>query len=183
MAVPASQNRLFDSLRATLAACATFRRLVDADSPAEAHASIYDRFVRDEYAPDTDMTDKTRQPLDPYPRAVLVDGEVSTRIEGQLSLSGGGQMGIFLEFKQFSAEELTAWYGVDVGTPTESDHLVHADNLRVALRNEILDVSREADLLTITRLVDQSMGMLDPKQRGNLDVWVIAFLIDWEGLP
>jgi len=181
--------RCIISLRETIANCATFRRLCGNVDVATARNSVHYHLTFDEIQvdpddDDPDPADPERQPLDPFPRALVIDmGPQTTAIPGSISPFAGGMLEAFFQFKQFTKEELDSWYGVDVGEPTLRDHWKHADNIKVALRKEMIALSRAAGCLTIIRLAEEVTGLIDPKTMNGLDVWEIDFFAFWEGLP
>lgn len=184
MPVPMDDPRVIISLRETIANCATFRRLCGAADVAAARESIHYHLTFDKLADTTDPTDEDRQPIDPFPRALMIDlGPQTTVINGYNSPFGGGMLEAFFQFKQFTKEQLDAWYGVDVGEPDDRDHWKHADNIKVAIRNEMIETARGAGPLTIIRLVDEVCGLIDPVTMNGLNVWEIDFFVFWEGLP
>ena len=184
MPVPASPSKVLGSWRQTLISCATLRRILGAADEAAASESVYDRFTNDQFPEGTNEADPDKQPLDPYPRVVLVDGmPQTTKIYGSMSIMGSGHLQAFLEFKQLSAAELSDWYGESITDPTDRDHWIHADNLKTALRNEIIEVAQAAGCLTITSLVEEIVGLIDPATNNGLSIWVICFQVQWEGLP
>lgn len=183
MPVPVDVPKVLESLRQTLISCATFRQLCGAVSPEAARAFVYDRFARDDWAGDTDETDPDRQPVDPFPRAVLLDGSPQSIQIGGGRIWGTGALTVFLEYKQFTDDELTTWYSTSITDATDKDHWNHADNLKVAIRNEMIALAQTAGCLTIVRLTEEVVGLIDPVNNRGLNIWLIAFRVDWEGLP
>lgn len=184
MPVPFETPRVVISLMETMSNCATFQRLAGANDAAGAKNSIHYHMTFDTFADTTDVLDPDRQPIDPYPRMLLIDAAPQTiMIPGDFSPMGGGVLEAYLEFKQFSETELNAWYSASVGDLDEREHWKHANNLMVAIRNEIVELSRTAGCLTIVRLVEDVVGLIDPVANDGMRIWVIAFQMHWEGLP
>jgi hypothetical protein len=175
---------LLSHLRTSITSCATFRRLVGADSAEEASDSVYDRDARDTFADDVDLEDPDRQPLDPYPRCILEDRfPQTTRVGGSLSTLAHGRLDLFIEFKQFSAEELSTWYSESIAEATDDDQFQHAKNLAIAIRDQLLALSQTAGCLVFNAITEDVLGLIDSKEMNGLKIWVIGFSLTWEGLP
>lgn len=156
---------------------ATLRALLGANDANEASAKMFDRFANDE--PSESDED---EPVDGYPRVILTDLEPT-----QCDTSGGakfstGSMGAFIEFKQFTAAELSDWYDLDIADPDDHDHFTHAANLQTNILRELVTQGNPPGCLTATRITAHSAFRADHVCQKNRDIWVIPFEFSWEGL-
>ncbi len=183
MGVPRKHNAAIDTLRNTLAACLTFQQLVGAGDAPTAANSIHQRFLSDEYADaGTDMADPTRQPIDPYPRANLFDTPQHVRLGPNEIIDGMGMFTAFIQFLPFTAEQLSSWYGEAIFDPGERDHLMHARNIMIDIRNELHGLVWQPGYLSITNLTEDYY-LAPPYCEGGQNIWHICYDIHWAGLP
>jgi hypothetical protein len=184
MSVPMNPSNVIVSFCETIANCATFRRLVGAADIASAKASIYFHMTFDTFEDGTDETDPDRQPIDPYPRMNLIEGFPQTTDIVGYSPLGHGVVEAYLEFKQFTDQQIADWYSTSLEENNSREHWKHAYNLKNAIRNEIIATANGIDgCLEIPRLVDDVVGKIDTVSNNGMNIWCMVFQAHWIGLP
>mgnify|MGYP000960467098 CR=1 FL=1 len=176
--VPRQTPSLLNSLRTTMTGSATLRDLLGATTTNEASARMYDRFANDE--PSESDED---EPVDGYPRVILTDFDpIQCETSGGFCVFAQGSLAALIEFKQFTAAELSDWYELDITDPTDHDHFQHADNLKTDIARELIAQGNPNGCLNATRITCHGVFRADHVCQKNRDIWVIPFEFSWEGL-
>jgi hypothetical protein len=172
VAVPILGALRLESFRKTLLASATFCRLMgNAGHPELAIDRTYLRIALD---------DGTNPP----PRAVLREDNAMSHKQGEDSYLGNGRLTAYIEFEEFTLEEMNEWYGINETSLTLADHVHHLENLTTLIAGEI----RAMTPSTVSGGIDMSgleegCGETDPISENGVRLFWIGLGVDWQGMP
>jgi hypothetical protein len=176
MAVPPKGNCAGrrTSLRNTVAASATLRKLLGAASEAEALQHVYDDFAADEAS----------APPDTFPRVILLaEGRTRVDVTGGRSVRFSPQ--VFIQFEKFTDAALEEWYEADgiTGPFDDHDHRQHLINIYGLIESEFLDLDRTAGCLEFQALMPIEASEVDAKSENGQQLFQIVFQFESEGSP
>ncbi|HEY0982676.1 hypothetical protein [Schlesneria sp.] len=154
----------------TVATSVTFQRLVGAESADEATGHIYEDLALDDDS-------------EPLPRAIVRhQGPQTADRTGTTSFLGRGEMTVFIQYDDFTDEQLNGWYGLS-GERTDRDRRRHMNNLYGQISAELRDVATTAGCLEFQRLEEFSCGEVDPVTENGRKLIELTWVIHREGLP
>ena len=154
----------------SISSSVTFQRLCGVNSAGLAAGNCYE---------DLSLDDGT----EPFPRAVVRhQGVFVANRSGTDSFLAVGQMCCFIQYLQFTDDQLASWYSL-AGPFTVHDRRRHMNNLFGQIADELRPLSVTAGCLEFQRLEEFSCGELDPVQENGANLVELTFVFHLEGSP